>query len=317
MGKDIVISTPALNAYGFRVLTGGIDVRQYLRNPVLLWNHRHDILPVGRIENLRVEGDRLIGTPVFDEADDFAKKVQSKFESGFLRMASAGLDPLETGTAKELLVEGQTRATVIKSKLVEVSMTGTGANDDALALYRDGTVCLGAPGAAGMIPAVPELPETAVKSKLNDSEMKTAALKLGLPETATEAEILNGIGALQEQARLSAGLQAEIELQRDGIVAAEVDAAIAQKKITADRREHFVALGRTAGIELLRTTLAAFEPAVRPTDLIAAGSAAGAAGAKKFADLSADERIELRKSNAGEYLRLFEAEYGYRPQLNS
>lgn len=37
MGKRVRISNDSLNSYGFRVLTSGMDVTQYNRNPVLLY----------------------------------------------------------------------------------------------------------------------------------------------------------------------------------------------------------------------------------------------------------------------------------------
>jgi len=136
--KEVIISTEAVNSYGTRVLTSGIDLSQYERNPVLLWMHRRawngKDMPIGRMENLRVEDGKLIGTPVFDQADDFAKQIESKWENGFLRMASAGLEPQETSPDPALVLPGQTRETVTRCKLVEVSIVDIGSNDDALQL---------------------------------------------------------------------------------------------------------------------------------------------------------------------------------------
>ena len=39
MAKDFIINTSGLNSYGTRVLTPGIDLTQYKRNPVLLYMH--------------------------------------------------------------------------------------------------------------------------------------------------------------------------------------------------------------------------------------------------------------------------------------
>lgn len=77
--KEVIISTEAVNSYGTRVLTSGIDLEQFKRNPVLLWMHRRAFdgqsMPIGKIDNLRVEEGKLIGTPVFDQNDDFARKI--------------------------------------------------------------------------------------------------------------------------------------------------------------------------------------------------------------------------------------------------
>lgn len=39
MAKDFIINTSGLNSYGTRVLTPGIDLAQFKRNPVLLYMH--------------------------------------------------------------------------------------------------------------------------------------------------------------------------------------------------------------------------------------------------------------------------------------
>jgi hypothetical protein len=144
MSKEAVISTSRLNSYGTRVLTEGIDYEQYIKNPVLLymharpWGSTQDAGVIGRIENLRVDGDRLIGTPVFDSEDEFAKKIANKWEKGFLKMLSAGLEVIEASSDKNLLVAGQTGRTLTKTKLLEVSVVDIGANDDALSLKYNG-----------------------------------------------------------------------------------------------------------------------------------------------------------------------------------
>ena len=127
MAKEVIISNSSLNSRGFRVLTSGIDITQYMRNPILLWAHsrpfrgtKDEVLPIGRMENLRIEGDNLIGTPVFDEKDEFAVKIKDKWDNGFLKMASAGLDLIELSDDPTVIVQGQRRSTVTKSKLSEV-----------------------------------------------------------------------------------------------------------------------------------------------------------------------------------------------------
>jgi hypothetical protein len=325
MAKEVVISNSKLNSYGFRVLTAGIDTAQYARNPILLWQHNRpwrgttdEILPIGRVENLRVEGDNLIGTPVFDEADEFAQKIKSKFDSGFLKMVSAGLEVIELSDDPAVIVQGQRRSTVAKSKLTEVSIVDIGANDDALVLYKDGKAVNLSSGSDTSI-----IPEIALNTNLNhqknEHEMKTIALKLGLPETATEAEILTKIGALQLSAQTAETLQAEVKKQLDKAIEGEVDSAIKLKRITADKRDHFIALGKSSGIDSLKTTLELMTPAVKPTDIIIPGASGGQSGQteyKSFADVPADKRLELRKDDPEKYKALYKAEYGFTPEID-
>jgi hypothetical protein len=320
MNREVIISNSKLNALKFRVLTSGIDTEQYRRNPVLLWMHRRptreegNILPIGRIENLRVDGDNLTGTPVFDDTDEFAQKIKAKWEAGFLRMASAGLDPLELSSDPSLLVDGQRKATVVRSKLIEVSIVDIGANDDAIALYRDGEQVSLSVGNGCSI-----LPEIAVNEHLNSNqtEMKTIALKLGLPETATEAEIFSKLDELQLAATTAATLQTELAQQRQQAIEAEVESAIRQKRITADRKEHFVSLGKTSGIEALRTTLELITPGSKPLDVInPSGVASGSQTEyKKLSDVPEEKRIELRKDDPATYRALYKAEYGIACEL--
>lgn len=258
MPKEVVISTSGLNSYGSRVMTAGLDTSQYCRNPVLLWMHRRggDNMPIGRMENLRVDGDRLIGTPKFDEKDEFAKKIATKWEDGYLNMCSAGIEILEYSTDPSMLVQGQTRATATASKLVEVSIVDIGANDEALKLYGGGKLLeLAAGQDCDLLPLVklskPEKtprPEAAAQSNENTNSKnmkKETFLLLGLAETATEEQVHAAVTALKSKAD-------NAETLTLAAITAQVDAAITERRITADRKEFFINLGKTSGADALR-----------------------------------------------------------------
>lgn len=321
MPKEVVISTSGLNSYGSRVMTAGLDTSQYCRNPVLLWMHRRggDNMPIGRMENLRVDGDRLIGTPKFDEKDEFAKKIATKWEDGYLNMCSAGIEILEYSTDPSMLVQGQTRATATASKLVEVSIVDIGANDEALKLYGGGKLLeLAAGQDCDLLPLVklskPEetpKPEAAAQSNENTNSKnmkKETFLLLGLAETATEEQVHAAVTALKSKAD-------NAETLTLAAITAQVDAAITERRITADRREFFINLGKTSGADALRQTLELMQPARKPTDVIDTTKDApqGQPEQATFAKLSevpADEVNKLRKENPNEYMRLYKAEYG-------
>lgn len=138
--KRYVISTSALNCYSYRVLTNGIDYSQYLNNPILLWMHnransndRNQILPLGRVIDLRVEGDALTCYLEFDETDTFAMSIFNKYENGTLNMLSLGAKPLEWSDAPEMMLQGQTQPTFTKVKMLDVSCVDIGGNDEAFA----------------------------------------------------------------------------------------------------------------------------------------------------------------------------------------
>lgn len=140
--KEMCVSSERVNCYGFRLLSSGMDPSDFLKNPIMLWNHLRsyqgktdEVLPIGRWENLRIEGDKIFATPNFDSKDAFAAKIEAKYADGYLHAASIHFDPVETSESKEFLLPGQTRSTVTKWKLKEISMCDIPANPDSVALY--------------------------------------------------------------------------------------------------------------------------------------------------------------------------------------
>lgn len=312
--KEVVISNSKLNSYGFRVLTEGIDTTQYARNPILLWMHNRpfrgttdEVLPIGRIENLRIDGDNLIGTPIFDEQDEFAQRIAAKWDAGILKMASAGLEVVELSDDPSMLVQGQRRSTVTKSKLTEVSIVDIGANDDALALYKDGkTITLSAGDRQELdFMNINTNPKT-------KAQMKKIALQLGLPENATEQEIAAAIAQLQKDASETVQLRKNAEQAAEKAIETAVEEAIKLRKITADKKGHFVAIGKKVGLESLNETLQLMQPAARPTDAIHQENL-NAGEYTKLSDVPVDKLETLRKDNFAEYAKLYKAEYGIEP----
>lgn len=132
---------------------------------------------------------------------------------------------------------------------------------------------------------------------------------LGLPETATEEQataalnLMKGRADNAEQIQLAAVTQA-------------VDQAVAERRILAEQRDHFIKLGKSAGVQMLRDTLSTMHPQQKPGEVINLGkqSAPGAGEAPKtytkLSEVPEAERLELRKNNPGEYMRLFKEEYG-------
>ena len=267
-------------------------------------------------QNLRIDGDRLIGTPVFDENDEFAKQIASKWENGFLRMASAGIEIVETSDAPEYLLQGQTRATITRCKLEEVSIVDIGGNDEALQLYgtdgklmklASGEDCTHLPLLLNKEHAEGISPEALFNNQKQQLKMKKEIMQLlGLAETASEQEVANAVRLLKEKADKADGLQL-------ASINAIVDAAVADKRITADKKDHFVSLGKSAGIEALRTTLELMHSQQKPTDVIHQTPSSVSGERKTFAKLSevpAEEVASLKENNPTEYARLYKAEYG-------
>lgn len=207
MAKRLILSNDQLNRYGFRVLTQGIALQAYESNPVLLYMHDREMrLPVGTLKDLKVEPDpdnpgefMLTGEPVFDTGigDEFADMVAKKYEKGSLNAASIHASPIELSDNPDLLKPGQSRPTVSKSILNEVSIVVVPGNQGATKLSaptprlstHDYEISLSA--TAKDLDNI--LPLIAKNQNSNKHDMKKIALALGLSGDATEEQILEKI----------------------------------------------------------------------------------------------------------------------------
>lgn len=305
MNKRVRISNDRLNSYGTRVLTAGMNVSQYQRNPVLLYMHERGNV-IGYMKDVKVEDGEVTGEPVFDCASELSKRCKKQWEFGSLKMVSAGLDIMELSEEPELLVEGQTSPTISKSKLFEVSIVDIGANDDAIRLRKDGkTITLGKDGESPL----PQLNINPAK-KEESMDTKTIALQMGLPETATDAEITARLGELKAAKEQNAALLKEKDALELAQVASLVEQAIGEKRLGAEKKEQFVKLGQKIGAEELKQTLEAMQPQVKLSAVITGGAAPQTVTYTKLSEVPAEKMLELREKQPEEYKRLYKAEYG-------
>ena len=338
MSKRVRISNESLNSYGTWVQTSGMDIEQYGKNPVLLYMHERGKV-IGYVKDLRVEGDEITGEPVFDEASELSKQCKKQWEVGSLRMVSIGIDIKETSDDAKYLKPGQTAATITRSKLFEVSVVDIGANDDAIALHKDGVRLTLGKNAAEVLPllrntgggtalhsddnkrggtALHSDSNNPIKNKEKEMDLEKLALELGLPKDAGEAAILAKVSELKNQATTAAALQTECDTLKAARIESMVDAAIAEKKIGEGKKQHFMELGKKVGADTLQETLEAMSPQVKISTLLShAGSDGHGASVeiKKLSDLSEEQLLKLRKENPAEYKKLYKAEYGMECEL--
>lgn len=305
------ITNDSLNSYGTRVLTAGMNVEQYQRNPVLLYMHERGNV-IGYVKDLTVKDGEVTGELMFDEASELSVRCKKQYEFGSLKMVSAGLDILETSEDPELLVQGQTSPTITKSKLFEVSLVDIGANDDAIVLQRDGRkITLGRDSEH-------PLPMLNHNKGLKQMEQKQLALQLGLPETATEADISAKLGELKAAREENETLRQEKAALTLAGVTALVEKAVGEKRIAPDKKDEFINLGKEFGKEKLELVIAAMAPQVKLSAVI--GHQGGAAerqpsAYRKLSDVPSTELLTLRKEQPEEYRRLYREEYGMECEL--
>lgn len=304
--NKVVISTPSLNSYGTRVLTSGIDIEQYKKNPILLYMHRRgerEDAPIGRVEDVHIEGEKLVGVLVFDEKDDFARKVAQKWADGFLRMVSAGLTIIELSDDPAVLLPGQRRMTITKSKLDEVSVVDIGANDDALALYNaeGGRITL-AQGDDLSLPLLQTTPTPNTSQSMNEK----IVLALGLSKEATEEQVLGAIAQMKEKSEASDKLTLSL-------VTAQVDEAIRQGRISAEARETYLQIGLTLGCDQLAIALCAHTAPVRPSTLVAEKNTSPTTYIR-LSDIPIGQLEQYKQEHPEDYVRLYRELYGCDPR---
>lgn len=308
MSKRVRISNDGLNSYGTRVLTAGMSVEQYCRNPVLLYMHERGQV-IGYVKDLKVEGGEVTGELVFDEATELSKRCKKQFEFGSLRMVSVGIDILELSEDPQYLVQGQTSPTITKSKLFEVSLVDIGANDDAIVMTRNGKqITLGRDGECPL----PMLSNNQKTKK--EMENKAIAQQLGLPETATEAEIVEKINEFKAAKTQSEQLQKENETLQLASITSIVQNAIDEKRIAPDKKEEFIGLGKEIGAEKLQSVFSAMSPQVKLSTVLGQHGAAKEPKEvvyTKLSEVPAEQLLALRENQPEEYKKLYKAEYGF------
>ena len=306
--KRVRISNESLNSYGTRVLTSGMNVEQYNRNPVLLYMHERGQV-IGYVKDLKVEGDEVTGELMFDEATELSQRCKKQWEFGSLKMVSAGIDIIETSDAPEFLVEGQTAPTITKSKLFEVSLVDIGANDDAIVLQKDGVRLTLGKNAAEVLPL---LHSSNNNQKTKQMDQEKLALQLGLPKDADEATIEATLAKLQADGAEAETLRQERDTLRAARIETLVNAAIAEKKIGEDKKQQFVDLGKKIGAEELKQTFDAMSAQVKLSDVVGKSNGAGGLNGQyaKLSEVPSDELAKMREENPAQYKKLYKAEYG-------
>ena len=128
--NSFIVSDETKNCFGMIVKTDGINTESFIKNPVMLYMHERKTV-VGRWENLRKDGSKLIADAVFDDTTELGKSVKAQVEKGFLRSASIGIEIID-----EQEINGV--RTVTKSILSEISIVDIPANENALKLCNLG-----------------------------------------------------------------------------------------------------------------------------------------------------------------------------------
>lgn len=209
-GGRILITTNACDRDRDRVMPHGVQLDNYLKNPVVMWGHSYDKPSdiIGRTVNLEVTDGGIVAEfelrPAANDQDP-QNVVQLLWDGGWIRTASIGFRPL-------VAEPNEFGGNDFKEwELLEYSLTPIPANAAALRLAAKALDAFGAvePGAQGYAPddakdAAPdgETPAAAVveAAPVEDGKQDAGNDSEGAapPISAADADEINAIEAAQE-----------------------------------------------------------------------------------------------------------------------
>ena len=306
------------NSYGFRILTAGISLKRFKKNPMMLnqhWNSTWAVL--GKWENLKVEKDLLLGEPVFDVDDEEALKVSGKVDRGFINSCSMGI----TFKREDLKIIG-TELIMEKCELYECSIVAVPSNANSIRLYAENgellkddevkQLCLSIQPVSEL-----ETPNENQTLEFNTIDMKKITLSLAVltalsfdkatPEVDVEAVEKAVLKLSNENAELRAEklkLEAAAETAQEKSIEEMVNLAITEGRIPATKKDDFVNLAK-ANFELAKSTIASIPAKVTLSNQIVPGATTTVATKADFQKLSLDEQLAFKANNAEEYKKLF------------
>jgi HK97 family phage prohead protease len=125
-----IASTEGIGRDGLIIDQSGWDLDAFKSNPSILWSHDYmgSRPPIGRADNVWVEDNKLMVDIAFDQQDDFARQIESKYRRGILSAVSVGWNSVEIEPAKNPNVAGIVR----KAQLLDISAVAIPGDPGAL-----------------------------------------------------------------------------------------------------------------------------------------------------------------------------------------
>jgi hypothetical protein len=226
-------------------------LEEFKKNPVMLLNHNDYSMPIGRWENIRKEGGKIIADPVFDDQDVTGREVKGKVERDFIRMASIGAwPPEEVDDNPVMKLEGQRGPTVTRWTVREASIVTIGGNHNAMAFYDRTTGDRIDMDDEEILIRLFDIP---AKFNFKRNNMKELAKILNLADTASESDVamaMRQIVADRDRLknentiladRIDAVNKAEKDKQKAEAIAL-VDAAVKDGRLDAKAKDSYLKL---------------------------------------------------------------------------
>lgn len=203
-----VASTSVEDRHGEIVSVDGWDLKNFKKNPVLLWAHDHSEMAVGVATKVWIDGSgkraKLMIEGVIHDATEKARALKQLVKDGVIKTMSVGFRPLE--------VDGDTYES---QELLEVSFVNVPANQQA------------------MITAYKSLKDAGFKTKTITDLGIPAELLEDLSEVKKRVDNLEAWAKVQQPSTASSGRTTKV--QRERIAMNKVIAKAADNLLGADK----------------------------------------------------------------------------------
>ena len=126
---DFVASEESKDRMSDVIRVGGWELKNFRKNPVMLFGHNHNLPVIGRVGRVEISGKQLLASKSqFDMEDPFAATISGKYERGFMRAVSVGFRPLDFA----FMGDDSGGVDFKSQELLEVSTVGVPAHPAAL-----------------------------------------------------------------------------------------------------------------------------------------------------------------------------------------
>ena len=317
--KFILNDETEANSYGFYIITAGIKLDRFEKNPVMLsdhWNFNSNV--IGRWHDIEINGTQLLAAPEFDTEDEEAAKIAGKVERDFIKGVSMGIL-----FSPENMIYLNGNIILTECELCEASIVPVPSNKNAVRLYNTEGELLKEDEIKSLCLSVPQN-----QSNLNlEINMKKILLSIpalmalgitnpdkdGVEESVIDSKVLDLSGKLEKLTQENEALKLaaktakeaqEAELKKS--VTEKVNLGVTQGKIPADKTDQFINLG-LASLDALNTALDSI-PAKTSLGavIIPGGNAVSEVKTlDDFQKLSTDQQLSFKQTNPTEYQKLF------------
>lgn len=311
------------NTYGFSILTEGIDLTRFAKNPVMLsdhWNSNWNV--IGKWFDVKKAGSILTGMPDFDVEDQDAAAISGKVERGYINACSMGII-----FDRENLTVVAGKVILTKCELVEVSIVPVPSNANAVRLmHADGKPMEDQEIQELSLSVIPGIKNPELN--LNIDTMKKVILSIatlmvlgfkeqptdGLDVSDVEAKVqglssqLQAVKTENETLKLAAKTAKEAQETATKLaVEKKVKLAITEGKFGADKEAEMIALGLSS--ETALDTVIGSIPAKQNLGAgVKVPSGNGSVEVKSMEDfqaLSLDQQLSFKNDSPEEYKKLF------------